>query len=271
MLQNITNLVTKLLQKSKTEKYAVFLSFSSRFLPILAYFATFAENFKPMAAQSNKLCIAFADTDLLRRYDELFETRNAERNIRVLVDNYENKLSFEEDMKKLEAQKESLVQRLDNSKECYDIAVNRVNTLQEEFEKLQSSYNSLQEEYKVLSESSQADAELAQKLADATQKCAELELQLAEQAQSASAAEDREHTLVIEIPAVTMALLRETARRLSEKYGKEFKPGDILLDMFFRYTVERWNEWFYPFVLKDKDIEETTGTTIKVLKEYIRR
>lgn len=52
----------------------------------------------------------------------------------------------------------------------------------------------------------------------------------------------------------TVALLEETAARLSQKQGKEITPMQIMQDMFLRYTLERWNEWFYKFVLKDSDI-----------------
>ena len=52
----------------------------------------------------------------------------------------------------------------------------------------------------------------------------------------------------------TVALIEETARRLSEKYGKTIAPMSILTDMFLRYTIERWNEWFYKFCLNDREI-----------------
>lgn len=51
-----------------------------------------------------------------------------------------------------------------------------------------------------------------------------------------------------------VALLEATAARLSERYNREITPLQILVDMFIRYTIERNAEWFYPFVLKDKDI-----------------
>lgn len=51
-----------------------------------------------------------------------------------------------------------------------------------------------------------------------------------------------------------VALLEATAARLSERYNREVTPLQILVDMFLRYTIERNAEWFYPFVLRDKDI-----------------
>lgn len=52
----------------------------------------------------------------------------------------------------------------------------------------------------------------------------------------------------------TVALIEETARRLSEKYGRTIAPMSILTDIFLRYTIERWNEWFYKFCLNDREI-----------------
>ena len=50
------------------------------------------------------------------------------------------------------------------------------------------------------------------------------------------------------------ALLDSTASMLSEYYGREVTPMQIMVDMFIRYTIERNAEWFYPFMLKDKHI-----------------
>lgn len=49
-------------------------------------------------------------------------------------------------------------------------------------------------------------------------------------------------------------LLELTARKLSDKYNKEVTPMQVMVDMFLRYTIERWNQWFYPFVVKDDEI-----------------
>ena len=51
-------------------------------------------------------------------------------------------------------------------------------------------------------------------------------------------------------------LLENTAEKLSSRYNKEVKPLQILIDMFMRYTIEKWSQWFYPFVLSDKEILE---------------
>lgn len=52
----------------------------------------------------------------------------------------------------------------------------------------------------------------------------------------------------------TVALLEKTAEKLTTKYNRTISPMEILVDMFMRYTLERWNEWFYPFQLKDAEI-----------------
>ena len=49
-------------------------------------------------------------------------------------------------------------------------------------------------------------------------------------------------------------LLELTARKLSDKYNQEVTPMKVMVEMFLRYTIERWNQWFYPFVVKDDEI-----------------
>lgn len=58
------------------------------------------------------------------------------------------------------------------------------------------------------------------------------------------------------ISAFPAALLEATAKRLSEYYDREITPMQVMVDMHLRYTIERNAEWFYPFILKDKDIVE---------------
>lgn len=64
------------------------------------------------------------------------------------------------------------------------------------------------------------------------------------------------------------ALLEETAARLSERYKRDITPLQILTDMFLRYTIDRNAEWFYPFVLRDKDIvgiaREINGNVVSI-------
>ena len=51
-----------------------------------------------------------------------------------------------------------------------------------------------------------------------------------------------------------VSLIELTAVKLSVKYGRAVEPMEILVDMFMRYTIERWNQWFYPFQLDDSEI-----------------
>ena len=52
----------------------------------------------------------------------------------------------------------------------------------------------------------------------------------------------------------TVVLIELTATKLSEKFGRNVEPIQILVDMFMRYTIERWNQWFSPFQLDDSEI-----------------
>ncbi|MBR2618577.1 MAG: hypothetical protein IKC81_04660 [Paludibacteraceae bacterium] len=78
--------------------------------------------------------------------------------------------------------------------------------------------------------------------------------------------------LMKEFPAQLLIL---TAERLSAKYKRAIKPIDILQDMFLRYTIERWNKWFYDWVLTDDEIVKEAQkinpaiTSIKQLKNFV--
>jgi hypothetical protein len=55
-------------------------------------------------------------------------------------------------------------------------------------------------------------------------------------------------------------LMDATCERLSERYHSSYPngvtPQMLLLDMFIRYTRDRWSEWFYPFVLTGDEVCE---------------
>ena len=78
--------------------------------------------------------------------------------------------------------------------------------------------------------------------------------------------------LMKEFPAQLLIL---TAERLSAKYKRAINPIDILQDMFLRYTIERWNKWFYDWVLTDDEIVKEAQkinpaiTSIKQLKNFV--
>lgn len=63
-------------------------------------------------------------------------------------------------------------------------------------------------------------------------------------------------------PAITARMLDITAERLTAKRrdGITVTPAMILADMFNKYTIQRWNNWFYWPVLTDDDIIEIAET-----------
>lgn len=73
------------------------------------------------------------------------------------------------------------------------------------------------------------------------------------------------------IPEPHLSLLRETISRLSEKFGQQVTMRDVLLDMFARYTIEQFNQWFYPFVINGDDFKKITGHTQKELKLWLNK
>ncbi|MBQ8721233.1 MAG: hypothetical protein IJY67_03685 [Paludibacteraceae bacterium] len=74
---------------------------------------------------------------------------------------------------------------------------------------------------------------------------------------------------VMHIPAQIYNLMRLTVERLNNKYNTNDNIDDLLTKMFLRYTVERFTQWFYPWVLTDKDIEQQTGVTTSGWKQFL--
>lgn len=75
-------------------------------------------------------------------------------------------------------------------------------------------------------------------------------------------------------PTITALMLERTAEKMTEcrKDDVTVTPQMILADMFNRYTIERWNLWFYKWVLEDEDLIEIAQqvdnriTSIRMLK-----
>ena len=67
-----------------------------------------------------------------------------------------------------------------------------------------------------------------------------------------------EENFLMYFPSITAMMLERTAQKMTEcrKDGKTVTPAMILGDMFNRYTVERWNLWFYKWVLTDDELIE---------------
>lgn len=74
---------------------------------------------------------------------------------------------------------------------------------------------------------------------------------------------------VMHIPAQIYNLMRLTVERLNNKYSTTDNIDDLLTKMFLRYTVERLTQWFYPWVLRDRDIEELSGVTVSGWKQFL--
>ncbi len=79
-----------------------------------------------------------------------------------------------------------------------------------------------------------------------------------------------ENEIRFEIPEPHLSLLHETKKRLSEKFSSNVTIKDILLDMFARYTIEMYNQWFYPFVIRPDEFKTITGFTQNELKAWLR-
>ncbi len=210
-----------------------------------------------MAADSNKICITVRDADLLKRFDDTFEVRNAPRNIEMLLDAYDECNSLRRDFETLTANN---------------------NTLQEQNERLAATNSELQQRLQQLEDSPANNAELQQRITELEQQLAESQQTTEETGQSLADALQKltaqrlsDDAIVIDNPGFVGKLLTATAEKLSVKYKREITPQMILQDMFLRYTVQRWSEWFYPFILKDKDIEEISGYTISQIKQAINK
>ena len=74
---------------------------------------------------------------------------------------------------------------------------------------------------------------------------------------------------VMHIPAQIYNMMRVTVERLNDEYKTNDTIADLLQKMFLRYTVERLTQWFYPWVLRDRDIEELSGVTTSGWKQFL--
>lgn len=89
--------------------------------------------------------------------------------------------------------------------------------------------------------------------------------------QDAEPAPFPENQIMFTIDEPHLALLKATVERLSAKYNATVTMKDVLLDMFARYTIEQYNEWFYPFVINGEDFHKITGFTQKQLKQWVEK
>lgn len=124
-----------------------------------------------------------------------------------------------------------------------------------------------------LEQSNSKHDEIAQSADSLQQENASLQKEITVLHERLQAEVDRTVTdLMKEFPAQLLIL---TAERLSAKYKRAINPIDILQDMFLRYTIERWNKWFYDWVLTDDEIVKEAQkinsaiTSIKQLKNFV--
>ncbi len=79
-----------------------------------------------------------------------------------------------------------------------------------------------------------------------------------------------ENQLLLTIPEPTLSILSEVCRRLSEKFGREVSPADVLIDGFIKYNVEQYREWFYPLTISEGEFFDICGYNHEQLLKWIR-
>lgn len=153
---------------------------------------------------------------------------------------------------------------------------NTIEQLQSEIENLRES---LQENEGKLNESDVNTARLQNdynsKQKDYLQQITNLEEKVNKLTEDLSTAKNRSVLDFMKpFPARMLAL---TAERLSQKYKREVTPIQVLGDMFLRYTIDKWSEWFYPWVLTEDEIVAIAHeinpeiTNIKQVKQIIMK
>lgn len=159
-----------------------------------------------------------------------------------------------------------------------------------ELEQLKKDYNEVSETCKNLTEevvrlqsklsennekTTSLQADYDSKQTDYLQQITELEEKVNKLTADLSTAENRSVLDFMKpFPARLLAL---TAERLSQKSNKEVSPIKVLSDMFIKYTIEKWSEWFYKWVLTEDEIVAIAHeinpeiTNIKQVKQLIMK
>ena len=194
-----------------------------------------------------------------------------EENMIKLLNSYENEVSEKEDISILLEKNQNL--KKENEK------------LKKEIEELNDNYHSLEIKNSELKDEIEHKNSVSQSLKASLQYptvdapiiediCSLLQIETISEAKEAIAIlkknnqiEEKENTILLHISPIALAMLRKTAEILSKRYNKEILPTHILVDMFIRYTIERQNEWFYPFVDK-KEIIEVLATFNENIKQW---
>lgn len=71
-----------------------------------------------------------------------------------------------------------------------------------------------------------------------------------------SAQKEKNEEKCIKLHDFPQEILDVLAEKLSAIYGHEITPTQILEDYLLRYNIQRWSEWFHPFVLKENELLE---------------
>lgn len=203
-------------------------------------------------------------------FDKLHEKANAESPISKsafferMLDSYANPK-----VKEVEVLRDTpeTTAELEQLKKDYNEVSETCKNLTEEVVRLQSKLSENNEKTTSL----QADYDSKQ--TDYLQQITDLEKKVNKLTADLSTAENRSVLDFMKpFPARLLAL---TAERLSQKYKREITPIQVLGDMFLRYTIEKWSEWFYPWVLSEEEILEEAKkinpqiTSIKQIKQII--
>lgn len=77
--------------------------------------------------------------------------------------------------------------------------------------------------------------------------------------------------VLYKVPEMHRKLMNEVCKRLSVVANREVSVADVLLDMFIRYNVEQYNEWFYPFVVRPAELEDITGYSALRIKLWLKK
>lgn len=199
-------------------------------------------------AKRKPITFNLSDETYQRVKNSFPELTGSEENMTALLDAFENQSVPRENSEdeKYREIVENLCDLFDaKADNLIEILVDRVQTcdkIAKDYEALNIEFNSLLAKHELLQEQHEGTL----KIMDSTNaKIIELDKPANWQQIRAT------------LQPFSVELLEKTATKLSEKYGREVEPMQILVDMFLRYTIERWSEWFYPFVLNDAEIVET--------------
>ncbi|NCC99480.1 MAG: hypothetical protein EOL95_07250 [Bacteroidia bacterium] len=194
-------------------------------------------------------------------FDDLFNELFAQDRVKTQSDYVDELVERYKNPKKIEVDRPEIIDKIATLETENAALKEKIIAQQHDNSNLQQLYEEVQAEN---SSNSNRSTEMQEQI---TQLKSENELLKNNNTEIASRISDTD--IVIRTNAVVRNLMDETVKRLQERYPEaKIDAADLLQKMFLRYTVERFTSWFYPFVLKDKDIEEITGKSIKEIKQF---